>query len=74
MIKMSESEISVLKDKIRSLENTVKRQSDVIDLLIARSDGLNDFSELIKINENRIIALEHRVHYLEDDVLHVDLY
>jgi hypothetical protein len=71
---MSESEISVLKDKIRSLENTVKRQSDVIDLLIARSDGLNDFSELIKINENRIIALEHRVHYLEDDVLHVDLY
>ena len=74
MIKMSESEISVLKDKIRSLENTVKRQSDVIDLLIVRSDGLNDSSELIKINENRIIALEHRVHYLEDDVLHVDLY
>ena len=71
---MSESEISVLKDKIRSLENTVKRQSDVIDLLIVRSDGLNDSSELIKINENRIIALEHRVHYLEDDVLHVDLY
>lgn len=73
--------------KMNELENKVKRQSDVIDILIDRLDGLNDlarenkerldrfsgimYDEEAKFNE-RINGLEAQIKELKDKVDKMD--
>ena len=78
MNEVTDYKIWQLETKIIELESKMSELDDIIRKLDARDDyqnsQLNELTESIRIHENRIIALEHRVHYLEDDVLHVDLY